>query len=181
MCACDCSSSRQQPSYNCLPACPPVLLALLPARLPTCAAGPAACQRLLLQGLNLNAIWSSPVSVNSYGGYHGWVWRQPEPHAVPPCAPVLAALLSSPVTFLHAHHQLSALIAPNHRCPILPRVPPNVLLSNAEGTGPSTCMPSMGSLVLPKICSTCWRSWRSKVGGAACRAGPQCASCACCV
>ncbi|KAL4458945.1 hypothetical protein ABPG75_013810 [Micractinium tetrahymenae] len=25
-----------------------------------------------IQGLNLNAIWSSPVSLNSYGGYHGY-------------------------------------------------------------------------------------------------------------
>ena len=26
-----------------------------------------------IQGLNLNAIWSSPITVQSYGGYHGWV------------------------------------------------------------------------------------------------------------
>lgn len=29
------------------------------------------CIPHLLQGLNLNAIWPSPVNVQSYGGYHG--------------------------------------------------------------------------------------------------------------
>ena len=128
----------------------------------TAACLPSYCciSRLLLQGLNLNAIWSSPVSLNSYGGYHGWVLTQPElpprQYSRPQPCPAQPSPSSSVLS--------SSRIISCQPCPLPPHGVqcrrPLCLLSApppfaaAAVTGPSTCMPSMASSALLLICST---------------------------